>query len=173
MRVFSCDSVKPSGASTSGFCDERFGVATLARDDDHKVVGVADEPVGRLAAASARLARPELAPIARHARAKCSSRADSAMLASSGERIPPCGVPVTERRTIGSSTSFEGGLHDAIRERRNPEPAAFAATRGDRPFPDRHRPVAPALELPAQPAEELLHAHHPLDVVGRAAVHAR
>jgi hypothetical protein len=31
-----------------------------------------------------------------HCRVKCSSSAESAMLANSGERIPPCGVPVSD-----------------------------------------------------------------------------
>src|ERR1019366_8877025 len=30
-----------------------------------------------------------------HCRSKCSSSADRAILASNGERIPPCGVPVS------------------------------------------------------------------------------
>ena len=45
----------------------------------------------------------EVVPTACQAAAKCSSRTDRATLLSSGERIPPCGVPVTVSRSTPSS----------------------------------------------------------------------
>ena len=68
---------------------------------------------------------------------------------------------------------LEGGLDDAIRDRRDPEPTALAAALGNRLLPNRPRPVAARPKLLAQPGQEALDAQHLLDVVGRLAVHAR
>jgi hypothetical protein len=83
--------------------------------------------------------------------------------------------PVGARLEVGLEDRLQhqlkGGLNDAIGHGRDPEATAFAAALRDRPLPDRHRPVAPTLELLAQLGEELLHAHHLLDVVARLAIH--
>ena len=71
-----------------------FGVRLGARHQDHEVVRIADEPVGGqpLPASLARAGGecPRLPRPRRSAR----RATDRAMLASSGERIPPWGVPV-------------------------------------------------------------------------------
>jgi hypothetical protein len=96
-----------------------------------------------------------------------------------GDRVlrPASGPePVGARLKVGLEdrlqNQLEGGLNDAIGHGRDPEPTAFAAALGDRPLPDRRRPVTPSLELLAQLVQEPSHAHDLLDVVAGLAVHA-
>ena len=97
IYVFSADRRRPIGARHRGnLLTQVFGVAAVAgdhhqtsrprngRDDSWADPGGAGWPAGFAAAAG-----PP------GARAMCSSSTDRARLASSGERIPPCGVPVS------------------------------------------------------------------------------
>ncbi len=68
---------------------------------------------------------------------------------------------------------LEGGLHDPVAQRRDPEPARLAAALRDPPLLDRYRPEAPGAELLAQLLQEPLDAQHLLDMGGRLPVHAR
>jgi hypothetical protein len=67
---------------------------------------------------------------------------------------------------------LEGGLHDPVAQRRDPQPARLAAAFGDPPLLDRHRPKAPGAKLLTQLVQEPLDAQQLLDMGGRLAVHA-
>ena len=84
--------------------------------------------------------------------------------------------PVGARLKVDLEDRFQhglqSGLHDTIRNRRDPQPTALAAALGDHPLTDGHRPISPRSKLLTQLVEELLHAQDLLDVVGRLAVHS-
>ena len=67
---------------------------------------------------------------------------------------------------------LEGGLHDPVAQRRDPQPTRLAAALGDPPLLDRYRPEAPGAKLLTQLLQEPLDAQHPLDMGGRLPVHA-
>jgi site-specific DNA recombinase len=61
---------------------------------------------------------------------------------------------------------LEGGLHDAVANRRDPQIAQLAATLRDRTLLDRHRPKRPRAKLLTKLAQEPLHALPDLDLIG-------
>jgi hypothetical protein len=96
-----------------------------------------------------------------------------------GDRVlrPASGPePVGARLKVGLEDrlqdQLEGGLHDAVADRRNSQPAQLAAALGDQTLPDRYRPEAPGTQLLSEPAQELLDAQPLFDVVGVLPIHA-
>src|SRR5207249_908995 len=61
---------------------------------------------------------------------------------------------------------LEGGLNNAVADRRNPEVAQLAAALGDRAFLDRQRPKRPGDKLLSKLAQEPSDALPGLDLIG-------
>ncbi len=61
---------------------------------------------------------------------------------------------------------LEGGLHDAVTDRRDPQIAQLAAALGDRALLDRQRPERPGAKLLTELAQEPPHTLPDLDLIG-------
>ena len=111
--VLAADRRKPIGARTAATSSHSASACSrVAVDQHHEVVRVTDESIDAPPARRC-LSRCQSAPSASHLVAKCSSSTDRAMLASSGDRMPPCGVPVMVSRdaVLGEDASFQERLH--------------------------------------------------------------
>ena len=94
-------------------------MVSVAVDEHDEVVRVADDPPVRQALARPSAARRYWSPSSPpgcHGACRCSSSTDSAMLASSGDRMPPCGVPVSVSSTSPSSVRIPA-LRNALTSR--------------------------------------------------------
>ena len=130
--VFSSDRRKPIGASTAATSSRALRRRRWVPDDhDHEVVRVADEPHAGPPARRC-LARVHSGPSASHFSAKCSSSTDRAILASSGERIPPWGVPVIVvpvNAVLSEDARLQERLHQA-QDALVPDPMSHPAHEG-------------------------------------------
>ena len=116
IRVFSGDRRNPIVDKTPAACvSQRLGVGPGTRDQRAPVVGVPDQPVVRQTRRAGVCARcVGGVPGPPGALAMCSSRTDKATLLSSGDRIAPCGVPVSvsfSSRVLGEDARLQKRLH--------------------------------------------------------------
>ena len=96
-----------------------------------------------------------------------------------GDRVlgpAPRPKPVGARLEVGLEDrlqhQLEGGLHDPVADRRDPQSAQPAAALGDQPLLDRRRPEAPGAQLLAELAQEPLDTEPAFDVIGVLPIHA-
>lgn len=76
----------------------------------------------------------------------------------SASRSEPVGARLKVDLEDRFQHGLQSGLHDAIRDRRDPQATAFSAALEDHPLTDGHRPIGPQAKLLAQPVEEPLDA---------------
>jgi hypothetical protein len=95
-----------------------------------------------------------------------------------GDRVlgPASGPePVRARLKVGLEDrlqhQLEGGLHDPVADRRDPQPAQPAAALGDQTLLHRRRPEAPGAQLLSEPCQEPLDTQPAFDVVGVLPIH--
>src|SRR5215216_5236913 len=96
-----------------------------------------------------------------------------------GDRVlrpAPGPKPVGARLKVSLKDRFqhqlEGGLHDPVADRRDPQPTRLAAALGDQTLLHRSRPKAPAAQLLAELAQEPLNTQPAFDVIGVLPIHA-